>query len=42
MPLLAKVPLQEELRVCADRGSPLVLEDPIYRPLRRCGTPPAA
>ena len=26
--LLAKVPLQEELRVCADRGSPLVLEDP--------------
>ena len=41
VPLLAKVPLQEELRVCADRGSPLVLEDPIYRPLRRCGTPPA-
>ncbi len=28
VPLLAKVPLQEKLRECADRGSPLVLEDP--------------
>jgi ATP-binding protein involved in chromosome partitioning len=28
VPLLGKVPLQEELRVCADQGRPLVLEDP--------------
>jgi ATP-binding protein involved in chromosome partitioning len=28
VPLLGKVPLQEELRVCADEGRPLVLEDP--------------
>ncbi|MFN2617504.1 MAG: Mrp/NBP35 family ATP-binding protein [Thermoleophilaceae bacterium] len=28
VPLLGKVPLQEELRVSADRGLPLVLEDP--------------
>ena len=28
VPLLAKVPLQEELRVSADEGTPLVLEDP--------------
>ena len=28
VPLLAKVPLQEELRVGADKGRPLVLEDP--------------
>ncbi len=28
VPLLAKVPLQEELRVAADEGRPLVLEDP--------------
>ena len=28
VPLLGKVPLQEELRVGADRGVPLVLEDP--------------
>ena len=28
MPLLGKIPLQEELRVCADEGRPLVLEDP--------------
>jgi ATP-binding protein involved in chromosome partitioning len=28
VPLLAKVPLQEELRVAADEGVPLVLEDP--------------
>jgi ATP-binding protein involved in chromosome partitioning len=28
VPLLAKVPLQEELRVSADEGRPLVLEDP--------------
>jgi ATP-binding protein involved in chromosome partitioning len=27
-PLLGKVPLQEELRVCADEGRPLVAEDP--------------
>ena len=27
VPLLGKVPLQEELRVCADEGRPLVLED---------------
>ena len=28
VPLLGKIPLQEELRVCADEGMPLVLEDP--------------
>jgi ATP-binding protein involved in chromosome partitioning len=28
VPLLGKVPLQEELRVAADEGLPLVLEDP--------------
>ena len=28
MPLLGKIPLQEELRVCADEGRPLVIEDP--------------
>jgi ATP-binding protein involved in chromosome partitioning len=28
VPLLGKIPLQEELRVCADQGRPLVLEDP--------------
>jgi ATP-binding protein involved in chromosome partitioning len=28
VPLLGKVPLQEALRVCADEGRPLVLEDP--------------
>ena len=28
MPLLGKIPLQEELRICADQGRPLVLEDP--------------
>ena len=28
VPLLGKVPLQEELRVSADEGTPLVLEDP--------------
>jgi ATP-binding protein involved in chromosome partitioning len=28
VPLLGKIPLQEELRVSADEGSPLVLEDP--------------
>ena len=28
VPLLGKVPLQEELRVGADEGAPLVLEDP--------------
>ena len=28
VPLLGKIPLQEELRVCADKGRPLVLEDP--------------
>jgi len=28
VPLLGKVPLQEELRVSADEGQPLVLEDP--------------
>ena len=28
VPLLGKVPLQEELRVAADEGRPLVLEDP--------------
>ena len=28
VPMLGKVPLQEELRVCADEGRPLVLEDP--------------
>ena len=28
MPLLGKIPLQEELRVSADEGLPLVLEDP--------------
>src|ERR687891_1106084 len=28
VPLLGKIPLQEELRVCADDGRPLVLEDP--------------
>jgi ATP-binding protein involved in chromosome partitioning len=28
VPLLGKIPLQEELRVCADEGRPLVLEDP--------------
>jgi ATP-binding protein involved in chromosome partitioning len=28
VPLLGKIPLQEELRVCSDEGRPLVLEDP--------------
>jgi ATP-binding protein involved in chromosome partitioning len=28
VPLLGKIPLQEELRVCADEGIPLVLQDP--------------
>jgi ATP-binding protein involved in chromosome partitioning len=28
VPLVGKIPLQEELRVCADEGRPLVLEDP--------------
>src|SRR3954452_23086237 len=28
VPLLGKIPLQEELRISADRGMPLVLEDP--------------
>src|SRR5215208_2830022 len=28
VPLLGKIPLQEELRVCADEGRPLVLEEP--------------
>jgi ATP-binding protein involved in chromosome partitioning len=28
VPLLGKIPLQEELRTCADQGRPLVLEDP--------------
>ena len=28
VPLLGKIPLQEELRVAADNGTPLVLEDP--------------
>jgi ATP-binding protein involved in chromosome partitioning len=28
VPLLGKIPLQEELRVCADEGTPLVLVDP--------------
>ena len=28
VPLLGKIPLQEELRVSADEGTPLVLEDP--------------
>jgi len=28
VPLLGKIPLQEELRVCADEGRPLVLENP--------------
>jgi ATP-binding protein involved in chromosome partitioning len=28
VPLLGKIPLQEELRVCADKGQPLVIEDP--------------
>jgi ATP-binding protein involved in chromosome partitioning len=28
VPLLGKIPLQEELRICADNGRPLVLEDP--------------
>jgi ATP-binding protein involved in chromosome partitioning len=28
VPLLGKIPLQEELRACADAGVPLVLEDP--------------
>jgi ATP-binding protein involved in chromosome partitioning len=28
VPLLGKIPLQEELRVCADDGRPLVIEDP--------------
>jgi ATP-binding protein involved in chromosome partitioning len=28
VPLLGKVPLQEELRVCADEGLPLVVADP--------------
>jgi ATP-binding protein involved in chromosome partitioning len=28
VPLLGKVPLQEELRICSDEGRPLVLEDP--------------
>jgi ATP-binding protein involved in chromosome partitioning len=28
VPLLGKIPLQEELRICADEGRPLVIEDP--------------
>jgi ATP-binding protein involved in chromosome partitioning len=28
VPLLGKIPLQEELRVCSDEGYPLVLQDP--------------
>jgi ATP-binding protein involved in chromosome partitioning len=28
VPLLGKIPLQEELRICSDRGTPLVIEDP--------------
>ncbi len=28
VPLIGKIPLQEELRECADQGRPLVLEDP--------------
>ena len=28
VPLVGKIPLQEELRECADQGRPLVLEDP--------------
>jgi ATP-binding protein involved in chromosome partitioning len=28
VPLLGKIPLQEELRLSADEGTPLVLEDP--------------
>lgn len=28
VPLLGKIPLQEELRVCADEGLPLVIKDP--------------
>jgi ATP-binding protein involved in chromosome partitioning len=28
VPLLGKIPLEEQLRVCADEGRPLVLEDP--------------
>jgi ATP-binding protein involved in chromosome partitioning len=28
VPLLGKIPLQEELRISADNGTPLVLEDP--------------
>jgi ATP-binding protein involved in chromosome partitioning len=28
VPLLGKIPLQEELRVCADEGRPLVMEQP--------------
>jgi ATP-binding protein involved in chromosome partitioning len=28
VPLLGKIPLQEELRICADEGRPLVLADP--------------
>jgi ATP-binding protein involved in chromosome partitioning len=28
VPLLGKIPLQEKLRVCADEGRPLVLDDP--------------
>ena len=28
VPLLGKIPLQEELRISADEGTPLVLEDP--------------
>jgi ATP-binding protein involved in chromosome partitioning len=28
VPLLGKIPLQEELRLCADEGRPLVVEDP--------------
>ena len=28
VPLLGKIPLQEELRVSADQGRPLVLDDP--------------
>ena len=28
MPLLGKIPLQEELRIAADEGEPLVIRDP--------------
>ena len=28
MPLLGKIPLQEELRISADEGRPLVLDEP--------------